>query len=165
MRTRATEPLWKQLRKQRLSADALLEFFDIDEPYVDVEELAVDMGVLVERTKKTSDWSGALDSREDPPVIWVKHSDAPVRQRFTIAHEIGHLMLHPLGVLYRDVTFAGNRDEVAANAYAARLLMPAKMVRDLIDEGLVGVPQLARRFRVSQTAMEYRLDNLGYRVG
>ena len=112
--------------------------------------------------------------------IGYNSAHASVRQRFTVAHEIGHYMLHVKNahsrlfldryVVYRrdDQSSTGNdREEIEANAFAAALLMPAELVRDEIrknnldldDEDDLGV--LAKRFNVSTTAMSFRLGNLG----
>jgi Zn-dependent peptidase ImmA (M78 family) len=116
--------------------------------------------------------------RGDEIVIGVNESQADVRQRFTIAHEIGHMLLHadqPLIVdhgfaligLRRDDGAPGDQREIEANAFAAALLMPEKWVTaalrgrdvDLSDDA--EIQSLAKRFGVSQQAMMYRLMNLG----
>ena len=103
-----------------------------------------------------------------------------MRQRFTIAHELGHLQLHPgkpmiidklVRVDFREDghRWASDRQEREANQFAATLLMPEKMVRDQAD-AIVGAGQavseegmietLASVFDVSRQAMRYRLVNL-----
>jgi Zn-dependent peptidase ImmA (M78 family) len=73
---------------------------------------------------------------------------APVRQRFTIAHEIGHYAMHvkksmdsPLFidrlVAFRDDESSAGSDweEVEANTFAVALLMLARLVREEIEKG------------------------------
>ncbi len=126
------------------------------------------------------DLSGVLIVEGETRVIGFHASHAPVRQRFTIAHEIGHYILHVKpnqSRLFVDRFVAYRRDdeqnkgkdteEIEANAFAAALLMPEALVRgeitkhgyDLDDEE--DVAELARRFNVSPMAMSYRLINLG----
>lgn len=100
------------------------------------------------------------------PMIVFATGEPPVRQRFTIAHELGH---HALGhgTRFRDTTSNFNvyyRDpvEVEANAFAAALLMPSRYVWSEFNAGRANdVARLADTFGVSQVAMLYRLKNLG----
>jgi len=87
------------------------------------------------------------------------------RTRFTIAHELAHVMLGHVRegrAPKRDTAFNNYQDpdEVAANAFAANLLMPEDLVRDLYRSAR-SVQDLAEAFGVSSAAMTYRLKNLG----
>jgi Zn-dependent peptidase ImmA (M78 family) len=109
-------------------------------------------------------------------VIGVNSRHAPTRQRFTVAHEIGHLLIHKGQPVFIDrfvrVNWRNgesNREEVQANAFAAELLMPRALVRKAIERALSRrrdvTPQelvsvLAKSFEVSAAAMQYRLTNL-----
>lgn len=118
--------------------------------------------------------SGALhwypSSDATDRVLYCRYNDTESlqRQRFTIAHEIGHFALgHMQGhALFRDPTevFTGrvhSPQEVEANQFAAALLMPEKMVKALIGSGVNTLRSLATRFEVSESAMRWRLVNLG----
>ena len=114
----------------------------------------------------------------DRTIIGVNSAHSSTRQRFTIAHEIGHLFLHK-GKLFVDtpVSFrdaksssATDRGEIEANAFAAELLMPRDMVITEVQKRLAKntrlsseslIEELAEVFTVSQQAIEYRLKNLG----
>ena len=117
--------------------------------------------------------SGGLYRRPDGPVIGVNSQHHPNRQRFTIAHEIGHLVLHESEDYFVDRVFrrdanssaAVDEVEIEANKFAAALLMPSRFVREEVArlaEPLRSedVEALARIFRVSQQAMTLRLINL-----
>ncbi|WP_084084679.1 ImmA/IrrE family metallo-endopeptidase [Cupriavidus sp. USMAA2-4] len=101
------------------------------------------------------------------PVIAFNAFDPPVRQRFTIAHELGHFALRH-GPRFRDSTQSfslSNYDpiETAANKFAAELLMPATVVNGLITgRGISDFNTLAAMFNVSPAAMRFRLKNLGW---
>lgn len=94
------------------------------------------------------------------------------RQRFTIAHELGHYILGHLNDSntkeFRD--FANNfksstynPKEVAANKFAARILMPEDKLDFLIyKKGVTSIKELAKIMKVSEAAMLYRLKNLGW---
>ena len=111
-----------------------------------------------------------IDTLTGRPLIVYNPTEHRVRQRFTIAHELGHYVLNH-GERNRDkpeqfsMSF-GDPVETDANTFAARLLMPATFVHALVQiRGITGVPTLARMFDVSQAAMRYRLKELHYAVG
>ncbi|MBB6469611.1 hypothetical protein HNQ96_005501 [Aminobacter lissarensis] len=97
------------------------------------------------------------------------------RQRFTVAHELGHYILHRnlIGDGINDSTkyrtMRGSRlynsriDDVherQANSFAANILMPEHTLRR--DIGWYGtVEDAARAYNVSRSAMRWRLKNLG----
>lgn len=150
-----------------------------------LEELKLDLKIV----PMEEEYSGFLAISERVIVINRRHPKT--RQRFTIAHEIGHYHLHRRSqdsgnvfidraayfrssreVHFRDNQF-GNTDyrmEMEANAYAAGLLMP----QELLDQYLIqhanevdlsraaDIRLLADEFEVSRAAMEYRLQNLGF---
>lgn len=98
-------------------------------------------------------------------VILINPSDSIVRQRFTIAHELGHALMHSDGVHERSGSKNYNASnyriiEVQANKFAAALLMPADIVTEAFRSGLE-LAKLAEKFAVSQTAMRIRLETLG----
>jgi Zn-dependent peptidase ImmA (M78 family) len=111
-------------------------------------------------------------------VIGVDDKHYPNRQRFSIAHELGHFLLHPetgsvfvdrSPVLFRDGRSSedvNQRETDAANAFAAELLMPEVDLRAQWDGRLVdafddmSVRRLAARFDVSAQALTIRLTNL-----
>lgn len=137
---------------------------------VNVKKIASAMGIQVTGMGH-GDVSGAIEIDEDfGPIITYNKSEAPVRQRFTIAHEIGHFALGHLeggAKKFRDDSSnfssgARNPEEREANIFAARLLMPAKVVRYAVnDKKIRSIEKLAEIFEVSQVAMKYRLINLG----
>ncbi len=110
--------------------------------------------------------SGKFEYDDGTPVCYYNSSEAPVRQRFTIAHEIGHYVLgHGRAMRDPATNFTlGKLDyrEVQANQFAASLLMPKNVVKNMVrHKGIDDVEELADRFFVSQVAMKYRLKNLG----
>lgn len=100
--------------------------------------------------------------------IAVNAQDSHVRQRFTLAHEIAHLLLHrdklDGGLLEDDRMYRSSLstpEERAANIWAARLLMPEGLVKSEVRA--IGTPdstRLAVIFGVSRQAMEIRLREL-----
>lgn len=159
----------------------LLEKCRVAKPPIPVERIARSVGAYVAFEPFEGELSGML--YRDPNganVIVVNSLTAKTRQRFTVAHEVGHLLLHtsalqvdrPISVRFRDErsSLAVDLDEITANQFAAALLMPRDWVLAdadrllnrtpaLSDEAVVG--ELAERYAVSRQAMEFRLTNLG----
>lgn len=99
------------------------------------------------------------------PVIRYNRSDALVRRRFTVAHELGHFVMGhedaPRDVPANFGASVSDPIERAANQFAAELLMPEDSVRQVALSGRFGsVENLADAFKVSKVAMNYRLTNL-----
>lgn len=149
---------------------------------VPIERLARESGALLSyQPFETDDISGLLYRAEGAaPVIGVNSSNSKLRQRFTIAHELGHLLLHAgngliierlVRVNFRNATTstASDSEELDANRFAAELLMPEALLQQALGSLLSGrsltdvelVKRLARRFEVSEQAMTFRLANLG----
>ncbi len=96
--------------------------------------------------------------------IAVNSAESPLRQRFTIAHEISHFLLHRAqlenGDLIDDTMYRSglsSTEEAAANKMAAHILMPFSLINALVSAGLNDVRSLAERLQVSKTAMKIRL--------
>ncbi|MER8806065.1 ImmA/IrrE family metallo-endopeptidase [Mesorhizobium australicum] len=104
----------------------------------------------------------------DEPVITVNKTHPRSRQRFTIAHEIAHFVLHRdlIGdgiidnALYRDDRI-GDARERQANRYAASLLMPMSLVKKAWRDGIRSAPGLASAFGVSPAVADIRWRELG----
>lgn len=124
------------------------------------------MGIEVKAAPIFQSESGHYTYRDGRPLITYNPIEAGVRQRFTVAHEIGHHVHGDLDAP-RDTSTqfsARSRDpkEVAANRFAAALLMPAALVKHLVREKRVtDLDKLAKTFGVSTAAMEFRLKTIG----
>jgi Zn-dependent peptidase ImmA (M78 family) len=157
-----TDPVWLQLKRRGVRrASDILEFFQVRTPPVDVDFIASKLEVFVYRVSKMKA-SGAVNSNTRGASIFVSEDDHPWRQRFTIAHELGHLMLHKEGTLHhRDTSFTGNAMEQQANKFAAELLMPWSMLETAMVSTGGSTKRLARLFDVSDAAMSVRLGKVG----
>jgi Zn-dependent peptidase ImmA (M78 family) len=159
------------IEKIESAAEQLLVQLDIKEVPIPIEEMARLLGIRISRAPST-DFSGLLLRKDGKALIGVNSSEAPVRQRFTIAHELGHFILHPQKdafVDFRKGTEAGQARpprERHADMFAAALLMPrTPLLRDfrrLAKDGDTNqiTAMLAKQYAVSEDAMRFRLINL-----
>jgi len=161
-------------------AAKLLEENSVRRAPVPVEAIARAVGLDVRYAPTTDDVSGALIRNGKSAVIAVNSAQHENRQRFTIAHEIGHFILHKRTDQHFDEDFridyrnavsseATQRSEIEANGFAAALLMPVKFLQNDLLRVELGesdadqeIQTLAVRYKVSSRAMELRLLNLGF---
>lgn len=161
-----------------VAARQLLDEGGWTSPPVEPQYVAEALGVVVVEAPMSWDMSGMLIREPNRIVIGVNKDHHPTRQRFTIAHEIGHLRLHKgrsmimdsdVRVNFRDEesSLATDREEIEANRFAAALLMPEHMVRSWIatesfESSKELVERLAKSLKVSKQAVNFRLVNLGF---
>jgi len=165
-----------QIRK---AAERLLRLLDADAPPVNVERIARLRGAQIRYVPSDGDLSGLIFQENGQIIIGVNALHPKTRQRFTIAHELGHLVLHNWSELHVDRNFrvmprdarsstATEPEEIEANAFAAELLMPVHMIEiDLSGHAVdheddTFIVNLAERYSVSIQALLFRLSNLGY---
>ena len=155
----------------------VLDQFEVVSPPVPIEKIVKGHGIIVCALPGAEEVSGAIIRRDGRAVIAINPTHHPNRQRFTLAHEFAHFILHSgdidehvdqdFKVNWRNAesSKAVNWEEIAANQFAAELLMPTDFLRsDLNTIGPINpnsVKLLASRYAVSRTAMEIRLTNLG----
>ncbi|MCB1735188.1 MAG: ImmA/IrrE family metallo-endopeptidase [Gammaproteobacteria bacterium] len=145
-----------------------------------VDRIAKKLGFRIRYQPMDEGLSGIAFMKDETGFIGVNSVHPPNRQRFTIAHELGHLVLHQTEVAHAvmvDKDFRGlMRDDLAsqgidhleieANAFAAELLMPREKIIDLYDdlpidfESDFAASELAKKFKVSAAAINNRLVTL-----
>lgn len=162
----------------RQAARELLTEKGVSRAPVPVDRIAKNMGINVRYTPFDDGLSGMAFIRDDQRVIAVNALHHPNRQRFTLAHELAHHVLHDEKlrggdihvdkvILHRDDLAAKgtDRDEIAANAFASEFLIPEFLLSqesrgeiDLLDEAALAA--LAKRFKVSMAALHFRIAAL-----
>lgn len=162
--------------KLRHEAARVLARLDITQVPVDIEDIARSLGAAVRYSPFEGELAGMLVRGDGETVIGVNSLHSPNRQRFTIAHECGHLLLHKgefhvdrrLQVNRRDEvsSLATDPDEIEANRFAAELLMPYNiiiadlMARHIDVEDDDQIRELADKYGVSAQSMTHRITNL-----
>jgi len=149
----------------RRQAEQLLKAAGVDHPPVDLRDVVSVLNLsLVETEREPFTSEAALVPLGDGHAIELRGRGNERRLRFTIAHEIGHFLLHPRRAVTErgGVTNEGtSRYEREADQFAAELLMPEHLVRQAALEVGADPHLLADRFDVSVPAMTVRLRRLG----
>lgn len=156
---------------------------------IDLTKLALHLDVMIHKEELEDEISGMLVIKDGYKHIIINKNQHPNRQRFTIAHEMGHLTLHhqdgdqlfvdnKMAVYHRVGTpshqvysspgsLTNPAEEKEANYFAASLLVPEALLRSYIDSRQLDISDeldvylLANAFGVSEQAMSIRLQNLG----
>ena len=170
-------PLKLDPRKQAI---ALLSKLNITRAPIPVERIARHLGTELRFSPLDDEISGMVYIKDAIPIIGINSLHHPNRQRFSIAHELGHLVLHrhlvekevhvdkDFHVLRRDKKASAGTDEIEieANRFASELLMPKAFLEQILVETKFDVDDekfiesLAARFKVSKQAMGHRVSAL-----
>lgn len=135
---------------------------------VDPERIAAQFpNVSVRRLPLEKGISGMLRCEEDFADIWVNSNDSPERQRFTIAHELGHYFERTSrGVIdFNVIDYRSTKPEdydlheFYADEFAGHLLMPEPELRRLIEKEMP-LPLIAAHFQVSLAAARSRMRRM-----
>jgi len=171
------------IRSAEKRALDLIRDYGYTKPPIDVEQIAKNLNINIVYENYDGELSGVLIRNEDKGeyVIGVNDRHSDKRKRFTIAHEIGHFLLHEgngndtyidTSIKYNfrnaDSSQGTNLEEMEANAFAACLLMPDDMLEDYIENNYGSIDyyetdevvEISNAFQVSTQALMIRLGKL-----
>ena len=172
----------RQVQKARSAATALLEAHGVLDAPVDVVRIAQQYAGVVFKSLDEEVSGALIPLNAQQYTILVNANQAPVRQRFTVAHELGHLILHAYTSPHADRVFRFRdaqssqgvaAEEIQANQFASELLMPKSLLVKHLQamDALEFAPsddsafdriilELSTIFEVSKQAMTIRLSSL-----
>ena len=143
---------------------------------INLKKIAKTWGVKIHYELLDNETSGVLIVDNAKPLVVINSGDSKTRQKFTLAHELGHYHLHkPVGV-HVDKGYVMSRNtnstlgvdiqEIEANQFAAELLMPESLLKkdtkgftDVLKDN--DIEKLAKKYSVSVQAMTIRLSSMG----
>lgn len=154
-------------------SEALLRRLGVNVPPVPVDQVASRCGAEIRYAAYDGEMGGLLLNEGGRVVIGLNSVETKARQRFAIAHLLGHLALHGEKGLRVDRTFSSmkgegvsakrDQEESAANDFAAGLLVPPSMIKADLKGKKVDYSNgdmlagLADRYKVGVEVMVYRL--------
>jgi len=149
----------------RLQAERLLQTAGVSREPVSLRDVVSALNLeVVQAAGQPFICEAALEPVGDGHRIVLHGQSSERRRRFTIAHEIGHFVLHPHRLAPQrggGVNSAWQGQEREADQFAAELLMPETLVREAVLQYGPDADRLADRFEVSRKAMQTRLGRLG----
>lgn len=152
-------------QKAQAAAEKIWKELCLSLPPIPILEVAKNYGLDIQETSFQGDFnvSGVLDIEQSK--IYVNQGDTPEHKRFTIAHELGHWLLHkeqlaetPEIAIYHRRPIGGETDpkEKEANFFAANLLVPLNLLENFYTK--LSERELAKIFAVSSQVIGYRLQ-------
>ncbi len=149
-----------------IKVEQTLETAEIFQAPVDLKKIVQHLYLVVEEGPMEGDIQGSLVTDGEVGGILINNNvKSKQRRRFTLAHEIGHFVLHRGKHTFRDAPsnlrdYMTSPEEFEANTFAAMLLMPASLLpRDFGSQKPLWeqVDNLVKRFDVSSEAAIRRL--------
>lgn len=138
-------------------------------PYpLDIEALIKKYQIKILKEDMDYDISGYIEKRGKNWMIGINKYHSKKRQRFTMAHELGHYVLHRnnIGIKHEDMVLFRNNEvnpmEVEANNFASELLIPREEFKKHIADGVTKISDLSEKFDVSISAIRYKAYKMGY---
>lgn len=153
------------LQSLPVSQRSIIELVQKNNRVISLPEIANAFRIKIIHSKDI-DGDGYLeyDENEDYFIIFVNDDRPEPRQRFTIAHEIAHYLLHSEYVKSEKQIDKGIRSgyedykETQANELAAEILLPLDEIDKAIGEGKNTLEKLSEEFHVSTDALKIRLN-------
>ena len=163
-------------RKIKKEINKLLNTISYTGGVVDLDAIAKHLGIRVYKDNLPDNVSGVLDCRKAmSPIVLINSTHHTNRQRFSLAHEIGHFVMLQITGVHMDTKVFLRQDtpnplharmEREANKFAAELTMPELQVKeswnqisaDFLDDNPVAA--LANQFQVSEGALMIRLKEI-----
>lgn len=156
------------------AAQRILREQGVKAPPVPVERIIKAHNLILEYSPLEDEISGMAYIKDGLGIIGINSLHHPNRQRFSMAHELGHHILHADDLrkavhvdkaIFRNEASSKAIDplEIEANAFAAELLVPRELLAGIVGTASIDleddakVEPLARQFRVSPSMMRLRL--------
>lgn len=164
-----TKPIFARYQYAKAKARLLVKEFGLTAPPVDVEAILKARGAVVKYHMIEEIDYAVTFFYKGRHYVSVNVCN-PGRDRWSLAHELGHIELrhyetYNLDTLAEDRLTENERRVLdrEADVFARDLLMPAKWVRSVAGgpARFEMIDQLAEKFRVSWEAMMIRMDELG----
>lgn len=151
---------YKDYQDARDAVWRLLIDLRISELPVNTVNVCAELEIKLHYYEPTDESDGMSCYINGMPHIYVSSEVSPERRRFTIAHELGHIILGHVGkyeLVNREPSPDDNPVEQAANVFASRLLSPACV---LWGCNVRTAEQIQELCKISQTAAEYRAKRM-----
>lgn len=134
---------------------------------INIETIIQNYGIQIFKRSISSNESGAIVIKDNESGMIINQNEPINRQRFTMAHELGHFISYRLQgktgeiIEFRNGTssLGTNIEEIFANKFAASILMPKTLIINMLNV-TDDIVKLAFAFGVSKKAMENRFKNL-----
>ena len=159
---------FKLIEAERLASGIIEEFGICSPEHIRVEDIAFAKGAMVVEQKITRA-AASIVKAGSRATIRIPPTDTPERKRFSIAHELGHLLMGHITSIQRVcrdtdmMNWYQSSQETQANFFASELILPTSLVSRRCDIGDISfdpVRQIAKDFQASLTATAIKFVRL-----
>ncbi len=158
----------KLMAAEHVASQIINEFGICSPEHIRIRDIAYAKGATVIE-KPVAGATASLVTLGEQAVIRISPKDSPERKRFSIAHELGHLMMNHVESIQKICTDADMLNwyqssvETQANFFASELILPDQLITPYCDVGVVNfdvIKEIAKEFRTSLTATAIKFVRL-----
>jgi len=159
---------FKLIKAERLASKTIDEFGICSPEHIRIRDIAFAKGAMVVEQKITRA-AASIVKAGNHATIRIPPTDMPERKRFSIAHELGHLLMGHVESIQKVcsdddmMNWYQSSQETQANFFASELILPTKLVNKHCDIGNINldpIKQIAKDFRASLTATAIKFVRL-----
>ena len=159
---------FRLITAERTAANLINEFGICSPEHISVRDIAFAKGALVVEERVTGA-AASIVKLGDHATIRIPPGDSQERKRFSIAHELGHLLMNHVESIQKVCTdedmlnWYQSSQETQANFFASELILPTMLVSQRCDVGTVSIDAIktiAKDFRSSLTATAIKFVRL-----
>jgi len=159
---------FKLIEAERLASKTVDEFGICSPEHIRIRDIAFAKGAMVVEQRLTRA-AASIVKAGNHATIRIPPADSPERKRFSIAHELGHLLMSHIESIQKICSDADmmnwyqGSQETQANFFASELILPTKLVSKRCDIGNINldpIRQIAEDFRASLTATAIKFVRL-----
>jgi len=159
---------FKLLEAERLASKTIDEFGICSPEHIRIRDIAFAKGAMVVEQRLTRA-AASIVKVGSRATIRVSPTDILERKRFSIAHELGHLLMGHIASILKVcsvddmMNWYQSSQETQANFFASELILPTKLVRSRCDIGNISfepIKQIATDFRASLTGTAIKFVRL-----
>jgi len=164
----ANEIDFNLVNAENLASKTIDDFGICSPEHIRVRDIAFALGATVIE-QRISRAAASIVRVGNHATIRISPTDSPERKRFSIAHELGHLVMNHIESIQRVcsdedmMNWYQSSQETQANFFASELILPIKLVErrcDVAEANFIPIRQIAKDFRASLTATAIKFVRL-----
>lgn len=156
----ADDILKPKIKNAQLKATEIWNNFCDKKIPVQLNDIIQKLGIKIKSEDLTIDGLTRM-SNDGICCIWYSKNISVVRQRFTVAHEIGHIVLEHTSIFGDCDQFSKKSQEKEANSFAGELLVPSSDIKKFVKEKSPTIQNIIDRYRISQDVAFIAIQNNG----
>ena len=154
-----TDDILKPKRKAaKIKAEEIWNDFCNKKIPVRLNDVIQKMGIEIKEEDLSIDGYTKMNNYGVYCILYSKNASR-VRQRFTVAHEIGHIVLEHVSILENCNQYSKQSQEKEANTFAGELLIPSSDIKKFVKENTPTIQDIVNRYLVSKDVVFIAIQN------